>query len=144
MIILFEGLDRTGKDTQIELLKTYYAKLNNPYHILHYSAVKDLKNGILLFSKIYYHDMFDMLNYMNGEYNLILNRAHLGEHVYGKIYRNYDGSYVFDLEKKYQNLINTIFLFVFIDKPENLVARDDGNSFSTMIEKKSMEIEKFK
>ncbi|MCK9416830.1 hypothetical protein M0Q97_09260 [Candidatus Dojkabacteria bacterium] len=145
---MVEGLDRTGKDTQIKLLQTYFCQNNiNPFHVLHYSGFSNCHDyqEVYKYSKKYYSEMFEMIYYLdNIGVNLILNRAHLGEHVYGHLYRAYDGSYIFDLEKIYPILLEKIYLFVFIDDPKNLIKRDDGMSFSTLVEKKQMEIDRFK
>jgi len=155
MIIIFESPDRCGKDTQIKLLKSYFSKRSNIlFHELHYTAdhTKNLSlEGKYYASKFYYSEMFEILNLLskNGK-NLILNRSHLGEYVYAEKYRGYDGQYVFDLEKKYfdknlyPNLYFNSYLITFIDMPEELLNREDGNSYSNNIEDKVIEIEKFK
>jgi thymidylate kinase len=78
--------------------------------------------------------------------NLIFDRSHIGEYVYGPLYRNYSGDYIFDIEKLYVNkpFFKDIFLFIFVDSPENLIKREDGLSFSTEMEMKIKEIQLFK
>ena len=68
------------------------------------------------------------------------------EAVYAPIYRDYDGDFVFDIEKNWQYTIAfaDITLFVLVDEPKNLIDRDDGKSFSVDIETKKEEIESFK
>ena len=142
-----ESPDRCGKDTQIKLIKNRF-----PYflfHELHYTA--DLVNNPNLsieekfkISKNYYIEMFDIISSFSCYKNFILNRAHLGEYVYGKKYRGYDGSYVFDLEKKYKDFLYQMKLIVFIDSAHNLISREDGESLSGInIENKQEEIDKF-
>ncbi len=99
--VIFEGLDRCGKDTQIGLLqKRYYPEV---WHTFHYSKIpfeeihqhKD-------YSEALYNDMFEMMLHNKGsQRNLIFNRSHLGESVYAPLYRKYDGDYIFDIEKNY-------------------------------------------
>ena len=39
--------------------------------------------------------------------------------------------------------MNKTYLIVLIDDPENLIKREDGNSFSTDLEKKQLEVDRF-
>lgn len=147
MILIFEGLDRCGKDTQIKLVKQNIKR--KVFHELHYTNdfIKNDNSEIAeIKSYFQYGEMFKIINFfIENKMNLILNRSHLGEHVYSEKYRNYDGSYVFDLEKMFIDKIkNKIFLVIFIDTPENILNREDGNSLSKDIENKKYEIEKFK
>lgn len=77
---------------------------------------------------------------------IICDRSHLGEMVYGPIYRGYSGEYVLDIEKKYMeipSIWNNLFLITLYDEPENVIKRDDGLSFSTDIRIKREEIKNF-
>ena len=129
--IIFEGLDRCGKDTQIALLRSYLQF--DIIHTLKYSNIKLVNHeNVANYSKLLYKDMFLLLkNAMRTNHNFILNRSHIGEYVYSRIYRGYDGSYIFDYEKKYLRYVeNNIYLIVFIDDVQNLLNRDDGLSLS--------------
>lgn len=141
-----EGVDNSGKTTQIKLLMKHL--IAKPTHVIHYSNIPGLnKEECINFSKILYHDMFQlMFDAYKHDRNLIFDRAHLGEFVYSPIYRGYNGEYIYDIEKQwYKNEFwNYVYLFVFIDKPENLISREDGLSFSTELEKKNQEIHNFK
>lgn len=143
MIVLFEGLDNTGKDTQINNLKSYLK--NNQFHMFHYSAVKGLTaEECIEYSKKLYDEMFELCEYaIQNDKNFIFNRAHLGEMVYGKIYRNYEGDYIYDIEKNHKNILDKIYLIVFVDEPKGCIDRDDGLSFSTDINFKTYEKERF-
>ena len=59
-----------------------------------------------------YSDMFYILDtaYRLDYYHIICNRAHLGEHVYGHIYKKYNATYVYGLEKLYPFLMDNIIL----------------------------------
>ena len=130
--IIIEGPDNVSKSTVINnIIKEY--KQNFLY--LHYYAnpTKKIKWG-----KKQYNNMFETIHC--NEF-VIADRAHGGEVVYPVLYHGYDGNYVYDIEKKYNT--NDILLFVFIDEPENLIARDDGLSLSTDIDMKTKEIELF-
>lgn len=142
MNIILEGLDNTGKSAHIQsIIKAFQDKY---FHYLHYSALP--VDDVVEYSKGLYRNMFDLMNVssQNG-INLLLDRAHLGEWVYGKIYRNYDAHFVFDIEKEHQycEFMKHTYLIVLIDEHENLVARDDGLSFSLDKEQKEFEKERF-
>lgn len=132
--VIVEGMDRCGKDSCIkEIMKYMYNQ--EPYtsvQVLHYSnlPIKN-KKTLIEASKILYTDMFKLINFSIGKFNLILNRAHLGEWVYGSIYRNYEAHYIFDIEKKYWLLIrNFVILVTLVDSSLKCLERDDGLSLS--------------
>lgn len=150
MFIIMEGLDNVGKDTQIRNLQTTCAsKFNIETHVLHYSNIKGLSGEkCKLYSEKLYRSMFNIMDDL-FDYNkpiFILNRSHIGEAIYSPMYRNYNGDYVFDIEKEFCNrkFWKTLSLIVFIDNAENLIKRDDGLSFTTDLNKKEMEIGLFK
>ena len=126
-IIIFEGLDNTGKSTQINNIMNRIEKQS--FHTIHYSAIKG--NNIWERSVRLYTYMFKLFNLcIRKNINLLVDRAHLGEFVYGPIYRKYKGDYVFNLEKKYikNKFLNNIYLIVLIDNPSNLIKREDNKS----------------
>ena len=145
-IIYIEGPDNVGKGSQIhEINRFFYPKIM--FHTLHYGGVR--KPGItpeqyLEYSRKYYSDMFRMIYLANTQnISLILDRSHLGEIPYAQKYRGYDGHYVLELEKTWASELQNSFLITFIDEPENLIKREDGYSFSTNLEDKKEEINKF-
>lgn len=118
-------------------------------HNLHYSNVKQSNTfEVIKYNKKLYSEMFHMmLNSLKDDNSgVICDRSHLGEIVYGNIYRGYTGDYVIDIEKNFHHIIdlwNNLFLITLIDEPQNLISREDGLSFSINIEKKKREIELF-
>lgn len=144
MIIIFDGLDNTGKDTQIKLLQN--CLLDMPTHILHYSNIENISNLVhkQVLHKIY-EDAFSIIKKSYYKRNLIFNRFLYSENVYSSLYRNYDGSYIFDIEKKYKNkkYFKNLYLIILIDSSKNLIERDDGLSLSTLKQNKEKEISKF-
>lgn len=148
LFVIIEGPDNVGKSTLIQGLKNHF----NDYtlHSLHYSNVKqDNADDVVKYSTLLYSEMFEMMcNFSNSfqRSGIICDRAHLGEMVYGPIYRNYTGEYVLEIENSYKNhspIWNDLFLITLIDEPENLIARDDGLSFTVDTVKKENEINSF-
>jgi len=140
MKIIFEGPDNTGKSTQINNIRKHYK--DKGFICTHSSFIKgftdkEYKN----IAKKEYSNAFKILN---TDTDIIIDRLHGGETVYGELYRKYSGDYVYSLEKEYNlDLIDDLFLIVFIDKPDNLINRDDGLSFSIDSDMKQKEISKF-
>ena len=147
MIIILEAPDNCGKSTQVQkLIHLFHDK---SIHQLHYSSVKgfETKEETKTYSCKMYSDMFKLLFSNYKDMHFTLDRSHIGEMVYGPMYRNYDGNYVLNIEnywRDFEDFWNEIYLITFIDTPLRLVSRDDGLSFSIDLEKKTKEVKLFK
>ena len=147
LFVIIEGCDNTGKSTLINNLKNYYNKIT--LHNLHYSNVKQENiSEVIKYNKKLYNEMFELMTFAlkNDKTGLIFDRSHLGEIVYGNIYRGYSGDYVLDIEKKFNHILDVfenLFLITLVDEPENLISREDGLSFSVELDKKQRELELF-
>jgi len=145
MIIIFESPDNLGKDTQIKLLQKFL--IDKPTHIFHYSNISGISNkDCKKYSKKLYTDTFKIIKKLYKNRHLIFNRFLIGEYVYSPIYRNYNGDYIFNIEKKYCNekFWDDIYLISFTDSIENIINREDGKSFSIDPLIKQQEISLFK
>lgn len=150
-LLIIEGPDRCGKNTLINGICSVYdnhivrhfgfpvgnddmEKRNFQYHFF--------RNEFSMAQKRNETSSFCM-NDDSGIY--IWNRAHLGEMVYGQIYRNtHPGEWVMRMEKSFSfDLDPSIYLVLLEASPEFLVEHDDGHSFSEKIENKRKEIELF-
>jgi len=145
-IIIFEGPDNCGKSTQIKRLLKHL--IDRPTYVIHYSGIPGITpEEALKANHILYNDMFYLISeaYLQNR-NLIFDRSHIGEYVYGPMYRHYNADYIFDIEEMYSHTeyFSKIKLFVFVDEPENLIKREDGQSFSIELENKQKEISLFK
>ena len=139
MNIIVEGPDRVGKDTVIQAIRSRY--LNHPFFVISSSKIDcDLTSNA---EKKYYLKYYDrLLSSLESMDALLLNRSHLGELVYGPLYRSYTGEYVLELEKTY-DLSKTI-LILLVDDPRTLAARDDGKSIDSSESAIENEINLFK
>ena len=131
---IVEAVDNLGKDTLINNLQQ---KLGH-YIVHHYQKPiitdKERSSECLNSSemaRLAQERAFELgFQQLHTGIPTIFNRFHIGEYVYGPIYRHYDAEYIFDLEKKYDShhlqwntilvlLITTDFSFI----------EDDGLSF---------------
>jgi thymidylate kinase len=142
--IIIEGPDRVGKTTQIKRLMSFLAG-SKPMEWLHYTSIKGLtpEQQTELF-KITFDHMFKLIEKQDAIW--FLDRSHLGERVYGNIYRpGIDISYIWDLEKKYRIADREdVFLIVLYDSSFKNLERDDGDSYSTELQVCKKEVENFK
>jgi len=141
MIIILEGVDNTGKSTQIRNIKNYF---NDQVFIT--MCFGNVKQNKISAYKLYNQTAFNTITSVHTTLqqsgcNLILDRSHLGELVYSK-YRNYDGQYIESIDEdiaKHQSVLITL-----IDDVSNLLERDDGLSISVNEADKIYEINTFK
>jgi thymidylate kinase len=147
LFIIVEGPDNVGKSTLIQNIKNQFEDIT--FHALHYSNVKQSSaDAVVEYSTKMYNEMFKLMVHTVAfdKSGIICDRSHLGEMVYGPIYRGYTGEYVLDIEKQYTNMLSVwdnLILITCYDEPENLIIRDDGLSFSTDFQKKCNEIAGF-
>lgn len=131
-IIIVEGMDNCGKDTQIKNIAEMFP--DSYFHTLHYHAIKSRSNeDARKMSEDTYWEMFRILEQMY-DFDFILNRSHYGEYVYGKIYRGYqDPEYVLNLEQnlRWQSVLRDAVLITFVNSDvQSLISREDGESLS--------------
>jgi len=149
--LIIEGIDRLGKDSLIsniqhelgffqvihyekpKLLDIYYRdsikKLNgfNPDDPL-LKEKSIVANALMNYQTDSFKEMFELLG---SRSKLIMNRAHLGEWVYSLRYRNYSGTYVFGMEKEFQEAGNKFAdntLLVLLTTTDFGFIKDDGLS----------------
>ena len=133
-IIILEGPDNTGKDTQQKLIiKNLYKEQGLVFQTFHFSNCPfDTNKEHINYSTKMYDDMFKTIClYNQNNISAIFNRSHLGEAVYSPLYRKYDGNYIFNIENKYfeENQLNSVYLIVFVGNKDIIFSRDDKLSF---------------
>jgi hypothetical protein len=145
-LIIIEGTDRTGKDTLVNRV------IQDHRHVVkrHWGFPKVETNGEkTAYQKRSFREEFvfyDLL-YVNTPSDMIMiwNRAHIGEFVYGTIYRDSQPeTWVWDLEKEFfMDEIDEVYLVLLYADPEFVAQKDDGKSYSAKIEDKTREISAF-
>lgn len=144
-LIIFEGCDRTGKDTLISKVSSNIPNLIKRHWV---SPKGNTDKEKIEYQKTSFNKEFQLyqdLNILLPESTMIWNRAHIGELVYGKLYRNYDPTeWIKELEIKYNFDKNPeIYLIYLYADPEFLVQNDDGQSFSSDLNSKQKELDLF-
>lgn len=151
--LIFEGLDNCLKTTLIE--KLLKMPLNpGSFQILKYTAPP---RGVLSREDWQYEtflNMFKALDFFNKEnINSILDRAHIGDFVYGPKYRNTPTEHldrICSLEEEFLNFSspeyvkNDLHLFFLYDDLDGLIARNDGMNLSGKEEDVLDELNRFK
>ena len=142
-VVIFEGQDNCFKTTQTKMLLTHFANNLEPTHMIHYSNISNITNKISeKYSIKLYNNMFFLINSINNiNCNIIFDRSHIGEAVYSPLYRNYNGNFIFNIEKNFinYNWWNNIYLFLLEDNLYDIIKREDGNSFATDLINKKQE-----
>lgn len=151
-LLIIEGPDRVGKNA---LIKNLVSQAENSV-VRHFGSAKGKDNlakrdyQFSFFSKEFQlaanRQLFshpDIERYPRDLW--IWNRAHLGEFVYGKMYRDtHPEEWVFQLEKQYSmDIDNSVYLLLLTAPSEFLCSREDGQSFSSDTEKKQEEQQRF-
>ena len=154
--LIIEGTDRCGKDTLIKNLMPHCQNLI----ITHFSTPNVISDAEkrkfqeTSFEREFQKATFLMNNFSSkedfshaGKMNLLVwNRAHLGEFVYGNLYRQtHPEEWVMDLEEKYNyDSKENVYLLFLTASPEFLSSKDDGNSFSSSAESRQQEDHNFR
>lgn len=133
MFIIFEGMDNVGKTTQIFKLESWFARQGKIVHKLRYNNVEVTGKEHQEYAFRQYRDILELTK--NSDSVFIADRFHLGEAVYGNLYRNYDTD-ITAVEQGFEDKLILIYLWAPI---EELLQREDGQSFAISKEKKELE-----
>lgn len=122
MKIIIEGIDRLGKGTLINnILKNYGA-----FPIIHSSSPPKGIENPGEYQREYFYNCFNILN--DRDCSVIFDRCHLGEYIYGPLYRKTDPNFIFDIEKQFGNACEyTRLILLYTD--DFSIMKDDGLSF---------------
>ena len=157
--IIIEGGDRLGKSTIIDSLNKHFNYDNvtirhfgkppktfpSGFSPLEFQAeCFDKEAELMVYLRQFENDVF---NYFENV--LIWNRAHLGEYVYGQMFRGQDPlgikKYLESYESKYliDHPDETYLFLLTANDPEFFLSKEDGNSFSQSLEEKERELRLF-
>lgn len=145
-LIIIEGTDRTGKDTLSQHLMTQA----NSFCYRHWGFPQGETNDERIqYQQYSFKKEFDLYNslkkdkyFSNPNDMVIWNRSHLGEVVYGTLYRDYNPeNWVYNLESIYafDQDVNVFLIWLYADA-DFVCSNDDGNSFSNDVTQKKIEI----
>jgi thymidylate kinase len=156
--IIIEGGDRLGKSTLIEGLAKHFNYDN--VMIRHFGKppkvfpedMSPLEFQAKCFWKeahfVEYVRQMENDQFCYYENVVIWNRAHLGEYVYGQMFRGQDPKELKEYLSGYEtrNLLDKsdeTFLILLTADPEFFLEQEDGNSFSQKLEEKKRELQLF-
>lgn len=134
---IIEGMDRCGKTTLISKLPELMSK-TNPIISTHFQKIQfdeSVDSKVLInYNKTLYESMFNSISYMNDTgLQIIMDRSHISEYVYGQLYRNYDSTYALstvEFNMDFAKISEKTTLIVLVDNPIGIINRDDGKSNS--------------
>lgn len=143
-LLIIEGTDRTGKDTLIQSLMAKYPNSEMVHWGYPIGDTNDEKTEYQKMSFGYLMRWYKFKKTMGNLDLLIWNRSHIGEYVYGTIYRDsYPQLWIPSMEETYLSNDEDIILVLLEADPEFIVKNDDGESYSNKLEDKKVEISKF-
>jgi len=142
-LVIIEGTDRTGKDTLIESLIEQYPHSEVVHWGYPIGDTNDEKTEWQKASFLDYMSRWKIAQDSLIDGLVIWNRSHIGEYVYGTMYRHsFPDTWIPELEKEFLKGNNVILILLQGD-PEFIIAQDDGQSYSTQLKDKKIEIQKF-
>jgi hypothetical protein len=151
-LLIIEGLDNVGKNFLVSGLSSNFDNFcvrhftSPPRGLSEEDAISNQKREFFR-EFLFYQKMseWEELSSTGRELSslYVWNRSHLGEIVYGNIYRGYDATpWVISLEDHFSfDVIEDVYLLLMTSSdPEFLIRKDDGKSFSIEREKKEREM----
>lgn len=127
MIVIVEGNDNCGKSTLIKDIRKYILKSPRTTSIHCASPPDGYHSG---WSEEHYSEVLGMSRRLCQEgWDIILDRSHLGEDVYGPVFRQQSADYIYDIEKQFLSDIDSR-LILLTDSPEGIIEREDGYTYS--------------
>lgn len=139
MNFIFEGCDNTFKTTTLNAVQKKLVRAGKETMRLNSSGIASVE-----LTDRYYTDMGRI---MHNEPNIsfLVDRAWLGEEVYGPMYRNRKLEDIREFNRQLENNLtknNCVIVYLYNDA-EYLISHDDGLSFTTDLEKKKQELAAF-
>lgn len=157
-LIIICGGDRLGKGTLIKGLCEHFDYKNITIRHCDKPPKNIPQNEVLDYQIKAFEQEMELILYlerMNPKFMyhdniIIFDRFHLGEFVYGQMFRNYDSKLlketIITLENKFLKDLKYVepYLITLTANPQFFLQKEDGHSFSQTIEQKTKELELFK
>ena len=142
-LIIIEGLDRCGKDTLITNLTKKLPQVLMRHWSFPQGDSNEAKTQWQKDTFLNEMEKWDIVKDTDYNETLIWNRSHIGEYVYGTIYRDSQPrTWIPQMERRYLLGNNVYLIFLYADA-DFLLKEDDGQSYSTRKDDKELEIERF-
>lgn len=142
--LIIEGPDRVGKDTLVKNLLSHFSNVA----IRHFRSPKgETDENKKHYQQLSFSTEYQLAqNFRTQGFDLcIWNRGHLGEFVYGNLYRNTQPEeWVIQQEQNLLDKPHETFLLLLTASPDFLSSKDDGLSFASSPEARKNEIENFR
>lgn len=142
VVLIFEGVDNLGKSTIISKLTDRYKGLYDV--VLMHASAPQCREGedpfeiqkrrfSQAFAKCSSLAMQEFVLVYNNKNLVFMDRSHIGEYVYGQIYRNGDPEKIMEMIKDIHNkhLYFTSVVVHLEASPEFVIKHDDNNSFTS-------------
>ena len=142
-IYIIEGQDRCGKTSLTNMLRS---RIKNPKVVTIHSSKPPIGVDVVEWTLEYYNNLINTAqNLWSQGFDVILDRAWLGEVVYGPLYRNTKITLA-DLEAplKYTSNPEAFELLVLTDDAVSIAGRADGLSISDDVDFLRLEEKYFK
>lgn len=141
MIVIIEGIDRIGKSSCVTHLTESHG-----FSSMHFSKpIGEQHRDQAYFQMGTFDRTFKFIKALAGTgVNLVMDRGHLGETVYGPLYRKYSGvdvKYVMEMEAENGPYEDAFLILLIHDELDVVASRDDGEGFD--IANIAVEQEKF-
>ena len=127
MVILCDGLDRVGKDTLVDYIRSL---VKTPYVTIRHEGKPPKGVDAYQWSISHYEYYFSQLAECDWlDETIISNRTHIGEYCYGNLYRGYNPDFIWELEDEFLGeSTEDVYLIVLVDSAKNIMSRTDGLS----------------
>jgi thymidylate kinase len=143
-LIIIEGQDRSGKDTLIRNLQIKYPSSRTTHWGYPSGKTNDEKTEWQKSSFKSEFENWKLSKELNVLDYVIWNRSHIGEYVYGTLYRNSEPStWIPALEDEYLKNDPDVYLVFLSADPVFTLSQDDGNSYSVKLDDKKLELQAF-
>jgi len=147
--VIIDGVDRLGKNSVIlELIKSADNAILRHFTVPLGNTNKEKieyqkKSFLFEFRLAQLPFKIQEISKTNSDL-IIWNRSHIGEKIYGELYRNYNADWIYEMEKLFNfDKRDDVFLILLTADPEFAFAKEDGKSLSNTVEERKTEINLF-